>query len=145
MQELEGNIVGNISPLPMAIANIANVKEKENSIIVNIEDKTTITTVMDQKIYNIDKIDIGSLEILNNINLKENSYNKSYEICKNTTIYTMDSKDLMQEDENMYLEDIMPTLYSIVQAVKNITENSINKIDKLYITGTAAVINNIDL
>lgn len=145
MQELEGNMVGNISPLPMAIANIANVKEKENSIIVNIEDKTTITTVMDQKIYNIDKIDIGSSEILNNINVKENSYNKSYEICKNTTIYTMDSKDLMQEDENMYLEDIMPTLYSIVQAVKNITENSLNKIEKLYITGTAAVINNIDL
>lgn len=145
MQELEGNIVGNISPLPMAIANIANVKEKENVIIVNIEDKTTITTVMDQKIYNIDKIDIGSLEILNNINLKENSYNKSYEICKNTTIYTMDSKDLMQEDENIYLEDIMPTLYNIVQAVKNITENSINKIHKLYITGTVAVINNIDL
>ncbi len=145
MQELEGNMVGNISPLPMAIANIANVKEKENSIIVNIEDKTTITTVMDQKIYNIDKIDIGSSEILSNINAKENSYNKSYEICKNTTIYTMDSKDLMQEDENMYLEDIMPTLYSIVQAVKNITENSLNKIEKLYITGTAAVINNIDL
>lgn len=145
MQELEGNMVGNISPLPMAIANIANVKEKENAIIVNIEDKTTITTIMDQKIYNIDKIDIGSLEILNNINLKENSYNKSYEICKNTTIYTMESKDLMQDDENIYLEDIMPTLYNIVQAVKNITENSINKIDKLYITGTVAVINNIDL
>ncbi len=145
MQEMEGHIVSNISPLPMAITNIANVKEKENSIIVNIEDKTTITTIIDDKIYNIDKIDVGAYEILSNISQKENSYSKAYEICKNTTIYTMEGKDLIQEDENLYLEDIMPTLYNIVQAVTNIMDNSLNKIQKIYITGTGAVINNIDL
>lgn len=144
MQELEGNIVGKIVPLSMAIANVADIKEKENSLIVNIENKTTVTTIMDQKIYSIDKIDLGANEILENINQKENSYQKSYEICKNTTIYTMEAKDLIPE-ENLYLEDIMPTLYSIVQSVNNIIENSVNKIEKIYITGMGAVINNIDL
>ena len=83
--------------------------------------------------------------ILNSISEKENSYSKAYEICKNTTIYTMEGKELIQEEENQYLEDIMPTLYNIVQEVKNIVDNSLNRIDKIYITGTGSVINNIDL
>ena len=145
MQDLEGTTISNISPLPMAIANIADVKERENSIIVNIEDKTTITTIMDQKIYSLDKIEFGASDILSNINQKENSYAKAYEICKNTTIYTMEGKDLLQEEENIYLTDIMPTLYSIVQYVRNIVDESAEKIEKIYITGTGAIINNIDL
>lgn len=144
LQDLEGNTVSNMSPLPLVIANIADVKEKENAIIINIEDKTTVTTIIDQKLYNVDRIEYGASQILNNIVQKENSYSKAYEICKNTTIYTMEGKDLQQE-ENMYLQDIMPTLYEIVQSVRNIMENSMEKIEKIYITGTASVINNIDL
>ena len=144
MQELEGNTVNSISPLPISIANIADIKEKENAIIINIEDKTTVTTIIDQKIYNVDKIEEGTESILNSISQKENSYSKAYEICKNTTIYTMEGRDLIQE-ENLYLEDIMPTLYSIVQSVRNIVDNSIEKISNIYITGTGAIINNIDL
>lgn len=145
MQDLEGMTVNNISPLPMAIANIADVKERENSIIVNIEDKTTVTTIIDQKIYGVDRIEEGTADILSNINQKENSYAKAYEICKNTTIYTMEGKDLIQEDENLYLTDIMPTLYNIVQSVRNIIDESAEKIEKIYITGSGSIINNIDL
>lgn len=144
MQELEKNTVSTISPLPIAITNIADIKEKENTIIINIEEKTTVTTILDQKIYNVDKIEEGTEAILNSISQKENSYSKAYEICKNTTIYTMEGKDLAQE-ENLYLEDIMPTLYNIVQAVRNIVDNSAQKISKIYITGTGSMINNVDL
>lgn len=144
MQELEKNTVSTISPLPIAITNIADIKEKENAIILNIEEKTTVTTIIDQKIYNIDKLEEGTETILNSISQKENSYSKAYEICKNTTIYTMEGKDLIQE-ENLYLEDIMPTLYSIVQSVRNIADNSVEKISKIYITGTGSMINNVDL
>ncbi len=143
-QDLAGNNISYMVPLPMTIANIADVKEKENIAIVNIEDKTTITTVINGKIYDINKIDDGMDTILTSISEKENSYSKAYEICKNTTIYTMDTKEL-QEEENLYLEDIMPTLYSIVQAVKESVDNSVNKIDKIYITGSVAIINNVDL
>ena len=145
MQETDGNSVSNILPLPMCIANIANIKEKENVLIVNMEEKTTLTTIIDQKIYNIDKIEEGMDTVLTNINEKENSYSKAYEICKNTTIYTMEGKELLEEGENLYLEDIMPTLYTIVQKVKEFVENSLNRIDRIYITGTGCVINNIDL
>ena len=145
LQETDGNTITNILPLPMCIPNIATIKEKENVLIVNMEEKTTLTTIIDQKIYSVDKIEEGMDTVLFNINEKENSYSKAYEICKNTTIYTMEGKELLEEGENLYLEDIMPTLYSIVQKVKDFVENSINGIDKIYITGTGCVINNIDL
>ena len=144
IQEMGENTLGSIIPLPMAITNIFEAKEKENILVVNIEDKTTVTTIIDQKIYNIDIIENGSLDFLNSISQKENSYAKAYEICKNTTIYTMEGRDL-QEGENLYLQDIMPSLYNIVESLKQIIENAPEKIGRIYITGTAAVINNIDL
>jgi hypothetical protein len=145
IQEFENYSISNISPLPMVIPNIADLKEKENVIIVNLEDKTTLTTIIDQKVYHVDKLEEGMASILSSINSKENSYTKAYEICKNTTIYTMEGRELLQEENNIYLDDIMPTLYNIVQDVTKIVENSVQKIDKLYITGTGSIINNIDL
>ena len=145
LQEFDGNAVSTITSLPIAITNVIDANQKENVAIINIEENTTITTVLEQKIYNVDRVDVGMETILNSISEKENSYSKAYEICKNTTIYTMEGKELIQEEENQYLEDIMPTLYNIVQEVKNIVDNSLNRIDKIYITGTGSVINNIDL
>ena len=145
IQELDGNQSSSIFPLPMCISNIVDVKPKENSVIVNLEGKTTLTTIIDQKIYSVDKLEEGMETILSNISEKENSYSKAYEICKNTTIYTMEGKELLQEGENAYLEDIMPTLYNIVQKIKDNIDNSLNRIDRIYITGIGSSINNIDL
>lgn len=145
LQDFEGNQVSYMLPLPMTITNLVDVKEKENIAIINMEEKTTITTIIDSKIYEITKLEEGTDTILNNISEKENSYAKAYEICKNTTIYTMEGKELLQENENLYLEDIMPTLYNIVQKVKEVLDNSLNRVDKIYLTGTGCSINNIDL
>lgn len=144
IQQVEGYKLSNISPISMAIPNLIDIDNNENSIVVNIEDTTTVTTILDAKIYNIDKIEEGSRDFLTKINLKENSYSKSYEICKNTTIYTSEGREL-QEEQSSYLEEIMPTLYTIVGKVKNIIKQNGEKIKKVYITGTAALINNVDL
>ena len=144
MQVLEKNKLSNIVPVSMSITNLIETKPKENCLIVNIEDNTTVTTIIDENVYNVNVFDEGSQEFLRKINLKENSLAKSYEICKNTTIYTSEGKDL-QEAEIGYLEDIMPTLYTIVGNVKKIINESVEKINKVYLTGTATLINNIDL
>lgn len=144
IHQFDGNRLTTISPIGISIANILDFKEKENAIIVNLEDKTTITTIIDKKIVDIQIIEQGSDEILTKINAKENSYSKAYEICKNSTIYTNEGKDL-QYEESEYLDDIMPTLYNIVGTVRKITSTSLQKIDRVYITGTASVINNIDI
>ena len=143
-QQLEGYKIVSASPMGTTIGNLLELKEKENSIIVNIEERTTITTIIDGKIVDIEVIEEGAKQILDNINAKENSYLKAYEICKNSTIYTSEGRDL-QYEENSYLDDIMPTLYNIVGNVRKITNDSLNRIDKVYITGTASVINNIDI
>lgn len=144
IQEIEGYHLVNISPISMAIPNLIKVRKDENCLIVNIEDDTIITTIMEGKIFNIDVLEEGSKDILSKINLKENSYSKSYEICKNTTIYTSEGKEL-QNEEQAYLQDIMPTLYNIVSQVNKIINTYTDKIEKVYITGTAALVNNIDL
>lgn len=144
IQEIDGYKLTNISPISMSIPNLINIEPNENCIIVNMEDKTTITTIIDSKIYHVDVLDEGSADILSKINLKENSYSKSYEICKNTTIYTSEGKELQDEQTN-YLEDIMPTLYTIVSNTQKIINSTTEKINKVYITGTAALVNNVDL
>lgn len=144
VQQLEGYKLVGIFPIAMAITNLKEYETEQNSLIVNIEDKTTITTIMDQKVYDVQTLDIGAQDFLTKINAKENSYAKSYEICKETTIYTSEGKDLTDE-QTSHLEDIMPTLYEIVGQVKKIINESDEKINTVYLTGTAALINNIDL
>ncbi len=143
-QVLEKYKLADIVPVSMAITNLIETKPKENCLIVNIEDNTTVTTIYDENVYNIETFDEGCQEFLRKINVRENSMAKSYEILKNTTIYTSEGKDL-QETEFGYLEDIMPTLYTIVGNVRKIINESEQKISKVYLTGTATLINNLDL
>ena len=136
--------VSTITPIGTSIANIASIKPKENIIIVNIEENTSITSIINQKIYNVEKLEEGSGDILGKIASKENSYSKAYEICKNSTIYTMEGKEL-QDEENEYLDYIMPTLYKIVTKVQEYVASTTVKFEKIYLTGTMSVVNNIDL
>lgn len=144
IQRFDSFRLQNAIPISMSIPNIIKLGERENCLVVNIEANTMITTIINQNIYDIKKLDLGSREILEKINLKENSYQKAYEICKETTIYTSEGKEL-SDNEADYLEDIMPTLYNIVGQVRKIINENTQKIDKIYITGTGALINNIDL
>lgn len=133
-----------ITPISSSIVNIAEIGEKENVAIVNIEDATKITTILNGQIYRIDTIDVGMKNILEEINKTENSMAKSYEICKNITIYTQELQ-AVQAEGNEHLEDIMPTLYKIVTESKKILDSAFGNVTKIYITGAGTVINNLDL
>lgn len=136
--------VSTLSPIGISIANIAPIKPKKNAIIVNMEENTTITVIVNQKIYSVEKIEEGAKEILQEISKKENSYSKAYDICKNSTIYTMESKEL-EDGSNEYLDYIMPVLYKIVTKLQDFVINSTIKFDNIYITGLMSVVNNVDL
>ena len=94
IQQIEGYKLSNISPISMAIPNLIDTDKNDNCLVVNIEDSTTITTILNNKISHIDKMEEGSKDFLTKINLREYSYLNSYEICKNTTIYTSVGKEL---------------------------------------------------
>ena len=142
-QYLEKHNLSGILPIGTAIASITRFEKKENVLIVNMEEKTTITTIYDRQIYNVETIDHGSQEVLEKINRTENSMSKAYEICKGTTIYTANVID--DAKEQPHLEDIIPTLYQISQKIKEIVGESPVKISTVYLTGTLSVINNVDL
>ena len=56
MQVLEKYKLTNIVPISMTIANLIETKPKENYLIVNIEDNTTVTTILDENVYDIKKL-----------------------------------------------------------------------------------------
>ena len=138
------NKINGIFPVSVTIPNLIKKEKKSTVLIVNMENDTTITKVSEKGILDINVIKVGAKNVLDNVNKKENSYSKSYEICKNSTIYTENDKDL-QYEENDYLDDIMPTCYQLASEVRKTVDESLEKIDKVYLTGTLAIINNIDI
>lgn len=143
LQMLSSYRVSNIVPLPISITNLDKFEGK-NSIIINIEKNTSVTFIVKGKVQKVKIINTGMKDILDNIMTKERSYAKAYEICKNTTIYTLQDRDI-QIEENDHIEDIMPILYSIVEQVKKVINESDIYSENIYITGLGAAINNIDL
>lgn len=143
LQRLNKYKLTNVMPLPMTITNLTKFDKKDNTLIINMEETTTITTIVNSQIYEIETLDIGSKEVLEDINKIENSYSKAYEICKNTTIYTADVKG--EDTESTHLQYMIPVLYNINEKVQEIMEKYSNKFQTVYLTGTLANINNVDL
>lgn len=142
MQLLDKYKLTHLASTALALPQIA---EKDNDcIIVNMEDRTEVTTIINNKQVSVDVIDLGMEDILKNIAQKENSISKAYEICKNTTLYTEGSQNL-QTENNEYLETIVPTIYKIMDQVRQIITKNNYEVKKIYLTGTGIVINNLDL
>lgn len=141
---LDGNRISTITPISTSIANLVNIDGRENIAIVNIEDKTKITTIIDGQIYQIDMLEEGMKDILDNIDKVENSYAKSYDVCKNMTVYTQNASELYSETSE-HMDVVTSTLYKIASETKRITSEFFSSIDKIYLTGLGTCINNIDL
>lgn len=144
IQLLDKYKIGVISPIALTIPNLNKFANGENSVIVNIEDKTEITTLVQGKIQRVDKIDKGMSNILKVIEVRENSLSRAYEACKNTTVYTKAGQNL-KIDGNEYLEEIILGLSDIIEEVKKVIEKNEIQIDSIYLTGTGIIINNVDL
>lgn len=141
MQLLDNYKLTSLCPVSLALPEL---QQDGNCIIVNIEDRTEVTTVVNGNSTNVDIIDIGMEDVLKSIAQKENSISKAYDICKNTTLYTQSGQNLQTED-NEYLEIIVPTIYKIVEQIKQIIDKNNIDIKQIYLTGTGVIINNIDL
>lgn len=139
----EGYKVHSLTPISTSITNLIEIGEKDNAIIVNIENETKITTIIEGQIYRVDMLQDGMGNILKEINKVENSNKKSYEVCKNITIYSQDSQNLEENEE--YMGEIKRVLGKIVTETKEILESAYSEIDTIYITGLGTAINNIDL
>lgn len=144
MQLLDKYKVDNLSPTATVIPNINKTVFQDNCMIVNIEEETEVTTIANGAIYKVDKIKNGMEDILNSIAERENSIQRAYEICKNTTVYTKSGQNLKIEG-NEYLEEIITALLEIIEKVRELVMQSEVEINSIYLSGMGLIINNIDL
>ena len=144
LQILDKFKIQNVSPIAITIPNLNPVLIQEDCLIVNLEDETEVTTVINGKVFSVDKIETGMGKILRLIEERENSIQKAYEICKNTTVYTKSGQNLKVEG-NEYLDDIITILFEIINQIKDIVAKNGVDVTSIYLTGMRLVINNIDL
>lgn len=144
LQILDKFKIQNVSPIAITIPNLNPVLIQEDCLIVNLEDETEVTTVINGKVFSVDKIETGMGKILRFIEERENSIQKAYEICKNTTVYTKSGQNLKVEG-NEYLDDIITILFEVINQIKDIVAKNGVDVTSIYLTGMGLVINNIDL
>ncbi|MBP3463876.1 MAG: hypothetical protein J6K45_05295 [Clostridia bacterium] len=132
-----------IEPLPIGIANLVKTGDVECELIVNMEEKTTLTFLQDDQIDLLQEIDSSISEALREISKRENSYSKAYEILKNITITSQDINAVQYGNE--YIDVVIPVLFKILTEIKEKIAEYGKQINKIYFTGTGAIINNIDM
>lgn len=137
--------ISSISPLSVSVKNLfPNQAIDEEAIVINIEDKTTITVFHRSEIQFLGAIQLGAQEIITKLSEKYNSTAKAYEACKKVSAYISDAYDMDDESRDI-LDVVIPVLYDIRQQVDAIVTPYLKDAKKIYITGTGAIINNIDL
>ena len=137
--------ISSISPLSVSIKNLfPNQAIDEEAIVINIEDKTSITVFHRSEIQFLDSIQLGAQEIITKLAERYNSTAKAYEACKKVSAYISDAYDMDDESRDI-LDVVIPVLYDIRQQVDAIITPYLKDAKKIYITGTGAIINNIDL
>ena len=144
LQLLDKFKIQNVSPIAITIPNLNKALVQEDCLIVNLEEETEVTTIINGKIYSVDKIETGMGKILRFIEERENSIQRAYEVCKNTTVYTKSGQNL-KVDGNEYLDDIITILFEVIDRIKEIVVRNGVDISSIYLTGMGLVINNIDL
>ena len=133
-----------MTPVSTSITNLLESSENENIAIVNLENETKITTVIDGQITRVDVLNAGIETAIEKVNKQELSWKKAYEVCKNITIYDHEVQSL-DEHENEYIDIVMPVLNKIASEIKKVLNSYKEKVKKVYITGMGATISNIDL
>ena len=136
-----------IVPEETTLANLLRLNRNKNTLIVDLDDKAKVTVLIAGDLYDVETLKSGMGDAFDAINEKENSYSKTYEVCKNTTIYTMEAISQginATQTQNEYLKNIVPELYKIAMDLQNVV-SKYQRIDEIYLTGYGSVINNVDL
>ena len=111
-----------------SITNLIECNENENIAVINIENETRITTVIDGQIGRVDILNSGLEDVVEKINKQELSWKKAYDVFKNITIYNHEIQSL-DADENQYIEIVMPAIEKIAKEIKKVFGSFKEKID----------------
>lgn len=156
-KQLLNNKVKSILPVSIANLSLINMQEQQNFAILDLDSYTTFTIVVKGQVKKVTNINLGMSNILAKLTQTYKSYSKSYNECKRIVLLDEGLQQLTKrrgrpakggsedKEEPANVEMISPILYDIAGRVKAQLNDFVGIINKIYITGSAVVINNIDL
>lgn len=116
-------------------------KDEKNYVLVNLDDRLYMTTVIDGKIIEFNFEDIGMKDILDKFTELVGSEQKAYESCKSINVFA-EGESTNQKDLELIVESILQDILKKVAEVVNRRKTSINKV---LITGMGTLFTNIDI
>lgn len=137
--------ITSLAPLGVSITNIlANKGIDDQVAIINIEDETVVTIIERGEIASIYSYPVGMKDVLPKLAEKYNSYSKAYEACKGVSAYIEDVYALEDADREI-LDLVIPMLYDLRTRIEKDLRPHLPIINRIYITGTGTIINNLDV
>lgn len=130
------NLVG-LYPHEYILNNM--VQNDSNYLLVNIDEKTQLISVVSGKIKQIIDIEISMKTILDSIASQEGSYSKACDLCKNINVLSDES--LSPELERV----IEPTIQDILNRIKSKLDESKITYNKIYLNGLINLFINVDV
>lgn len=122
-------------------ANMTGTVEESNYILVDLDKKLVLTSVVNGKMVETNIFDIGMEQIINDFVDLLGNYAKSYEACKQINVFS----DGEASTNKLQFEQIVePVLQEVLQKVQDVVNRYRNSISKIYITGMGTLFTNID-
>jgi len=138
--KIEGLDIKGAYPLSTAIKGIVS-KEEKSYAAINIEEKLTITIVLNGNIVETIALDVGMKEVIESLATQLGSYAKAYDMCKTINVYT--------EEENPNNPEIEKIVEPILQEMLRQIDESIKpyrgKFNKILLSGMGVLFTNIDI
>ena len=116
------------------------VQNSSNYIILDIDEKTKLISVVGGKINRIIDLDLSMSDILNKIAEQEGSYEKAVDICRGINV--------LSDDENISVDIekiIEPVIQDLLNRIKAKLEESKVKYERMYLNGLINLFINIDM
>ena len=134
--EKYNNLVG-LYPHEYILDNM--VQNNSNYLLVNIDEKTQLISVVSGKIKQIIDIDISMKTILDSIAAQEGSYSKACDLCKNINVLSDES---LSPDLERIIE---PTIQDLLNRIKSKLDESKIAYNKIYLNGLINLFINVDV
>ncbi len=138
--KIEGIDVKGAFPLS-AVMNGLVSKEEKNYAVINIEERITISIVLNGTVVDTIALDSGMKEVIESLAGQLGSYAKAYDMCKTINVYTEDENPNNPEIEKI----IEPILQEILRKIEESMKPYRGKFNKLFLSGMGVLFTNIDI
>lgn len=140
LSELVGENLASIMPSELTLHKVVP-DDYESFVLVNLDDKLSISTVINKKLADIKTYNVGMSQIFSDLRLRLGSYQKAYEACKQVNVYT-EGGSTNDPTIEMLTEQMLQEVLKYVLVVVNKNRKEITKV---LITGAGTVFTNIDI